>query len=88
MHRAAPAFTVGMDADGQNGADGKEGTQQIRSTVTEERQSHAFCRQRAADDGNIEHSLEKDDERHPDRQIAAKSVGGFRRNIYGKREKR
>ena len=79
-------LAVGMDADGEDRADAEEGGKQVRASVAEERQGHALRRQGLADDADVEHGLEEDDEGEADHEEASEPVGRLAGDVDGERE--
>src|SRR5574344_1149123 len=79
---------IGVDADGKDGADCEKRADEVRAPVAEERQRHALRGQRLADDAEVEHGLEEDDERHADHEEASEPGGGLARDVDRQREKR
>jgi hypothetical protein len=63
-----------MYSDGKNRAYGKKGGDEICPPVTEKRQRHTLCRKRLAHNSDIEHRLEKDDERHSKNKESPESI--------------
>ena len=81
------ACFAGMQTDGENQSDRKERTQHACAAVAEERQRHPFRRKGVAYDANVEHGLEKHDERHAESNEASQPVGRCVRYAAGKNEK-
>ena len=75
-----------MNANGKDRADGKKRTQEVRAAVAEKRQRHAFRRQCLADDTDIEHGLEEDDERHADYKETSETVRRLPGDVDRQRE--